>query len=293
MVGLKKKKWVWVLSVVVIVAVLAVCSRLTNHFLGNALHTIVSPVQALVGKTVGSVQEFFAYAGNMKNFQRQNEELRIQNIELQKQNRSVEEYKKENERLRKLLGIREELENCETLAARVIGYEPNNWYDTIVINKGSSAGIEKQDVVISDSGLVGQISDVGLNWARISTLIDVNHAVGVRIVRTGDIGVLEGDAILMQKSRCKLDYIGKDVSVVAGDILETSGIGGIYPPGLTAGKVSDVTMDSTGRLTAATVAPAVDFEQMHEVLVITHWEMAPQETEPTKTPEPQHEDDEE
>lgn len=293
MVGRKKKKWVWILAVLVIVAVLAVVSRLTNHFFGNALHTVFSPVQSLAGKTAGAVQEFFVYAGNMKNFQQENEDLKIENAKLKKENRSVEDYKKENERLRKLLGIQEELKTCETQAARVIGYEPNNWYDTIVINKGSNADIEKQDVVISDSGIVGQISDVGANWARISTLIDADHAVGVRITRTGDIGVAEGDPELMQENKCKLDYIGSNVSVVAGDILETSGIGGLYPPGLTVGKVSDVKIDSTGRLTAAAVEPATNLETLHEVLVITHWEMEEQKPAATQTPAADADDEEE
>lgn len=232
MVRLKKKKWVWLAAVVVLAAVLAIMSRLTNNFLGNALHMAATPVQSLLTKASGSMQEFFVYARDMKEFQKQNEKLTVQNLELKKENRSVEDYKKENERLRRLLGIREELGEYETTAARVVGYEPNNWYDTIVINKGESSGIKVQDVVISDSGVIGQVSEVGTNWARISTVINVGHAVGVRISRTGDIGVLEGDSRLLKENKCRLDYIGKDVSVVVGDILETSGIGGIFPPGV-------------------------------------------------------------
>ncbi len=286
MAGVKKKKWIWLAAVVLIAAALAVVSKLTNNFLGSALHMAAAPVQSLIARASGGVQDFFVYAGNMKNFQQQNEELTVQNTELQKENRSVEDYKRENERLRRLLGIREELKEYETTAARVIGYEPNNWYDTIVINKGESSGIQAQDVVISDNGVVGQISEAGPNWARISTVINPSHALGVRITRTGDIGVLEGDSRLMKDSKCRLDYIGKDVSVVVGDILETSGIGGIFPPGLTVGKVTDITMDSTGRLTEAVVEPTTNLEQLHEVLVITEWEMAEQTPMPSSSPEP-------
>ena len=291
--GLKKKKWVWLVAVAVLAVCVAVVSRLTNNFLGNVLHMAAAPVQSLLAKASGSVQEFFIYAGNMKNFQRQNEELTIRNLELQKENRSVEDYKKENERLRKLLAIREEMKDYETTAARVIGYEPNNWYDTIVINKGENNGIKAQDVVISDSGVIGQVSEAGTNWARVSTVINVSHAVGVRISRTGDIGVLEGDSRLMKENKCRLDYIGKDVSVVVGDILETSGIGGIFPPGLTVGKVTDIKMDSTGRLTEAVVEPTTNLEQLHEVLVITKWEMAEQTPAPSPSPEPEDDDGEE
>lgn len=293
MAGLKKKKWVWFAGVAVLAVCVAVVSRLTNNFLSNALHMAAAPVQSLLARASGSVQEFFVYAGNMKDFQRQNEELAIRNLELQKENRSVEDYKKENERLRRLLAIREEMKDYETTAARVIGYEPNNWYDTIVINKGENNGIKVQDVVISDSGVIGQISEAGTNWARISTVINASHAVGVRISRTGDIGVLEGDSRLMKENKCRLDYIGKDVSVVVGDILETSGIGGIFPPGLTVGKVTDIKMDSTGRLTEAVVEPTTNLEQLHEVLVITKWETAEQTPVPSPSPEPEDDDGEE
>ena len=280
----KNKYVITLLAVIVIAAVVAVLSRLGNNAVSNVVNAVITPVQSLLAKAAVPIDNIVRDWRDLQQYKDENTELKRDNAALKRENRSVEEYKKENDRLRRLLGIQERLEGCKTVAAKVIGYEPNNWFDTMVIDKGTNEGIAVSDVVISADGVVGRISEVGLNWSRISTIINADHAVGVRITRTGDIGVLEGDNQLARENRCKLDYIVQNASILEGDILETSGEGGIYPPGLIVGKVSALHMDSTGRIREAVVEPAVDLNSLHEVLVMTEWTVT--EERPVETPRP-------
>ena len=233
-----------------------------------------SPVQSAVVKVTEPVKNFVSYLYEMKNFKEENERLKSELETLKKESRNQEEYKRENTRLKKLLQLTDELENCETVPAKVVAYEPGNWFYTVVINKGSKQGIKVSDVVITGSGLIGKVTETGLNWSRVSTVLDSGNAVGIKLTRTGDVGIAEGDAELLKKRRFKLDYISKDPSVISGDLLETSGLGGIYPPGLSVGTVEEIELDNTGELVKAVVRPAVDFEDLYEVVVVTYWEPA-------------------
>jgi len=273
--SVKKKKISIVLVVVTIaIALLVVISRVGHNPVSNAVKTVLVPFETVVAKISAPIKEFTDFVKNAKNYQKENEQLLIELETVKRQNKSAEEYKKENARLKKLLQLSEELKTCDTVPAKIVSYEPNNWFYSMIINKGTKSGIKVSDVVISDAGVVGQITEVGYNWARISTILDSNQALGIRLSRTGDVGILEGDVHLIKDRCCKISHISKNTTVISGDLLETSGLGGIYPPGLSVGKVMSVTTDNTGELTEAVVQPSVDFDGLHEVLVVTKWEEA-------------------
>ena len=91
----------------------------------------------------------------------------------------------------------------------------------------------------------------------------------MKISRTGDVAVVEGDNELYTQSYCKMTFIDKGSNLIVGDVLETSGAGGVYPPGLTVGSVREINADAMGNLNYAIVEPIVDFSRLYEVLVIT------------------------
>ena len=260
--------------VIVITVVLAIISRTGNNPASNAVNTVFTPIRSGIVAVVQPVKNFFSYISEMKNISEENEKLKSELATLKKESRNQEEYKKENTRLKKLLELTDELDVFETVAAKVVAYEPENWFYTLMINKGTNKGIDVSDVVITDLGLVGKVTEVGTNWARISTVLDSGNAIGVKLTRTGDVGVAEGDSELSKKRKFKLNYISKQTSVINGDLLETSGLGGIYPPGISVGSIEEIKFDNTGEILKAVIAPSVDFENLYEVLVVTDWDMA-------------------
>ena len=195
------------------------------------------------------------------------------------ENRSREDYINENKRLKELLALKDGMTESKTVTARVISYEPDSWYDTVVINKGENAGISKGNAVITGLGVVGKVTQTGRNWARVSTIISISDSVGVKLSRTGDIGVVSGDALLAEDKLCKLEYMSNDKGLITGDVLLTSGLGGIYPSDLTVGKITEINADSAGNLDYAIVEPSVDFSSLYEVLVITYHDEAEENAE--------------
>lgn len=236
---------------------------------GNAVGVIFSPAQKLTSLVTSSIDRFTVFVWEMKSYKEENERLVNEINELKKENRSIEDYKSENDRLTELLGLKESMAEYNTVAARIIAYEPDNWYETIVINKGEKDGIKPETVVMTGSGVVGQVAEVGTNWARVSAIINIDNSVGVRVVRTGDIAITEGDVALSKDGYCKMSFMSKNASVIVGDMLETSGLGGVYPAGMMVGKVREISSDNSGSMQYAVVEPAVDFNDLREVLVIT------------------------
>lgn len=262
----------------VLILSLVLLSKIGDNPVQRAVYSVMSPLFSTAEKIVTPVRKFSYRLKNAGKFEAEIEELKKQVNALKVENRSREEYIIENKRLKELLSLKDGMIDGRMVTARVISYEPNSWYDTVVINKGENAGIKKDNAVITGLGVVGRVTEVGKNWAKVSTIINISNSVGVKLARTGDIGVVSGDAILAENKQCRLEYLSNDKKLINGDILLTSGLGGIYPGDLNIGKVIDIHSDSAGNLDYAVVEPSVDFSSLYEVLVITYhdaeWENA-------------------
>lgn len=265
-----KKKGV-IPSVAVTAAVL-LCIVIV-HFTGsnpvsNTIRTVFAPFQNGLSYISARVDGLVNFIWEAQSYKTQNDQLIAENRLLKSSVMDVEKYKEENERLHELLDLKEGMTEYETVAAKVIAYSSNNWYDTIEINKGTSSGIEVGDCVFTGKGVVGRVLKTGPNWAQVSSVINTGSATGIRVSRTGDIGVVEGDGELCMEGVCRVSFVENNSALIVGDILETSGSGGIYPEGYIVGSISEVKTDNTGKLSMAIVKPAVDFANLREVLVI-------------------------
>lgn len=256
----------------IITAVVLICAGIM-HFGGSnpiavVLRTVLSPFQHGVAYLSHKVQDTADFILEMKSYKDENERLVSEVNELKKQNRDITNYREENERLREMLDLKESLTGYSTIPASIIAYSANNWYDTLQINKGTLAGVNVGNAVITPDGVVGKITEAGPTWSLVSTILNPDNAMGVRISRTGDVAVVEGDSELYSNNYCKMTFIDKGSSLIIGDLLETSGSGGVYPAGLSVGAIRAIDSDATGNLNYATVEPLVDFDKLYEVLVI-------------------------
>lgn len=245
-----------------------------THFLGtnpvsNAVKTVFAPIESGFSFISSKVTGTINFLWEMDSYKEENDKLVRQINDLNRQTRDAAKLREENERLQALLELKDSM-NYATVAASVIAYSANNWYDTIEINKGLINGLKVGNAVITTDGVVGKIVDVGLNWATVSTVLNPDNAMGVRIGRTGDAAVVEGDGELYSQGYCKMTFIDKDVGIIVGDLLETSGSGGQYPPGLLVGAIREIDADNMGMLNYATVEPSVDFSRLYEVLVVVN-----------------------
>lgn len=266
----KKRVWLTVLIIVIAAVILASLSRVGKNPVSLAVNYVMTPIESKLSSVIHPMKKVFSYIGKMSEYESENQRLKAENIELSSKLKDISTYKEENERLRKLLAIDDNYV-YDKVAARVVAYETDNWFSYVTLDKGLSSGIEISDTVITADGLLGQVTDVGYNWAKVSTVINAESSAGVRITRNGEIGIVEGDATLSKSRKCRLGYLTANASIIAGDILKTSGLGGIYPPGLLVGKISEIKKDNMGRLDYAIIEPFIDFDRLYEVVVITDW----------------------
>lgn len=242
--------------------------------LSNIVNTIVSPVRGGVAAAADWVEGAYAYVFRRGELEDELDALRRQVGELQEKVRQGEEASRENEQLRDLLGLQARRRDFVFEAAKVTARSTANWESTLTLSKGSAAGIEAGDCVVTQTGvLVGVVAETGLNWSTVSTVIDTETEIGGIVTRTYSAGVLEGDFSLMNEGKLKLNYLPEGAQLVTGDEVLTSGRGEVFPSGLEVGRVEGVFTDPSGQTRYAVVTPSVALDTLIEVFVIKDFEI--------------------
>lgn len=232
------------------------------------------PIQGAVGSVVDWMQGIYGYVYQYDKLVAENETLRRELAEAQDQVRASAEATEENIRLRTLLGYLEKNTTFVTESAMITSWDASNWTSAFTISKGSNYGIELGDCVITESGmLVGQISQLGTNWATVRSIIDVNMDAGVLVGEGSIAAMLVGDYALMQENKCKLSYFTEDVTLFTGDSIVTSGRGGAFPAGINVGTVTELRSEAGGQSYYAVVDPAVDLSLLSQVFIIKDFEV--------------------
>ena len=198
------------------------------------------------------------------------------------QNLEASEALAENERLRTLLGYRQMMTQFDMVGARVIGRDSATWSSVIIIDRGQKDGVNTDMTVVTEKGLVGHILEAGWNTSKVQLILDPRSSVGTIVQRAESrvAGIVQGD--LDNPTMPQMVNIPKNADVVEGDVIVTSGFGGTYPKGIVVGLVSSLQNDSGGLLKIGLLEPAVDFQKLEDVMVITESREAP--PEPIKPP---------
>jgi len=229
---------------------------------------LLAPVQGAVMKAASKVDSFFNAAFSFMKLRSENERLKKVIEDLKEENAVLKEYREENIRLKRLLDLKETLnEHYSLTAARVIGRNPENWYSTLTIDKGFRDGIRKNMPVISDRGLVGRIASVSANTSEVLLITDREGAVAAMIQQTRTPGVVEG--LGPNTDELQLIHLPYDAPVGKNQVVITSGLGGVFPKGLRIGYVKGVYPEANGLMKRAVIEPFVDFDRLEEVMIIT------------------------
>ncbi len=272
---LLKKRFLTVLIVVVIiVSLIAGIGRIfpgkdgkRANFVADAVGIIVSPFQGAFSWAVGNICDVVNFFGSSKWKSEEIERLNKEIAALENNLSELDAYKEQNDTLRNLLEIQKQNIEYDPVCAEVIGREAENWSGLIKLNKGTLSGIAKKDVVISNDGLVGYVSEVGTNWCVVTTIVSPDSGISCVIPRTGEIVILDGEVKDSGSNKCKLSYIAADSLIAQGEAVETSGEGGIYPQGFFVGRVDNIYNAKDGISKEADVKTAVDFRRLRDVLV--------------------------
>lgn len=231
-------------------------------FFERAVLTLAEPFQSSIDASVTYVTGLWENYLWLVDTRQRNLKLEKENRELRSSLRQVEEIRLQNERLRHLLSFVDEIDR-PALPAQVIGEDASDWARTVIVDKGSRAGLRDGLPVVSAEGVVGQVIKTAPNSARVLLITDASSAVAALVQRTRTRGVAHGLG-----GNLSLDYALRSADIVEGDLLVTSGMGGIFPKGLTLGWVKQVKKDQFGLFQEVVVTPAADFSHLEEVLII-------------------------
>lgn len=235
----------------------------------NALSYVIVPLQKGingVGLWMTEKSDDFA---TMEKLREENEKLKEEIAQLKEKNLILVQEQIELNNLRKLYELDEKIPGYTKVAARVIGKNSNNWFSTFTIDKGKKDGLAIDMNVICGNGLVGIIIDVTDNYSIVRSIIDDSSNVTGMLITTSDTCNIKGDLSLIGTGVIHLEYLRNDVSVLDGEMIVTSNISEKYLEGILIGYAKGVTEDANSLTQSGYLIPAVDFEHMTEVLVIT------------------------
>jgi rod shape-determining protein MreC len=255
-----------VISIVVGLILLALSGYLSP--LTNSLLNPVVQGQSWISERYFAIRSFFNAPEDLARLRQRNTELEAENSRLKIQIIELQQQVTEAQVLSTLVGYARKQSESQYIAASVIGFDTNPFLRYVIINRGSDDGLKPGMPVVTNQGLVGQVSAVTAMAARIQLITDSTSAVNVHLQQANEdallIGQLNGDVVL--------DKIPQSANVLTGELVVTSGLGGNYPPNLVVGQVTSVRRRDFDLFQTAAVQPAVDFRQLEIVLVIINFQ---------------------
>lgn len=267
-----RENGIWIVAIAVLLAaVLGIgASALGFNPVDSVINAIGAPFRYVATAVNNWTQDRYDRLFRYGQLEEENEQLRQQLAELEEAAREGQDALREVERLRDLLGLSNERPELVYLDATVSRRSSTNWGYDLTVNRGSSDGVEVNDTVIDRYGnLVGTVTEVGLNWAQVTTVLDPSMEIGGRVARTDESAILEGDFALMQEGMLKLTYLPADSLLVSGDQITTSGLGDLYPADLVVGTIRSLHTEADGISRYAVVEPDADIDGIRYVYIIT------------------------
>lgn len=267
----KRPLFIIIIISIMLITLMVVTNKYEYAFskIEGAVGYITSPVQKVFYTISSSVSNFFYDIKDNRDIKAENEELREYVAILENELIEKNELEKENKRLKKLLDFAVDNDKMTVTGAKVIGKNPGNWFNVILIDKGTKHGVDINMAVVTERGLIGRIFQVGPNWAKVRTIVDGQSSVSGIIERTRDNGLVKGNNDMgLEEGMCRMIYLPLDSDLKPGDKVLTSGLGEIFPKGIYIGEVKEVVEEKRDFFKTAIIEPGVDFQRLEEVLVI-------------------------
>ena len=254
----KSKFFIITLSVVLAIAIVTAGLSFAG-FSGPVklvLGTVAKPFMWIGTFAADGVNGFIETFAEYDSLKAENEALKAENEALKENAYNEQILKEENAWLKEYIGVSPEKSFTMT-DARVIAKQNDGYKISLTLDKGSVHGVKTGMPVITAQGVYGQVTEAGLDWCRVESIIENGVSVGVRSARSGDTGVVEGDGALKEQGLCRMNYVSRDADLLVGDRIYTSGgVGSAYPAGLYVGAVSEISYDEASGQMYATVTPA-------------------------------------
>ncbi len=273
----------------VLIIVICICLVLAlitsgNSYVGNFMTGFIfTPLQQVTSGATRAAGDALTPSKTTAELEKEVSDLQQENRTLSNQLVDYYDLKKQNEELKKFYNIKVENTDFTLATATVIGRDPNENFYGFTIDKGSLDGVALDNPVMTENGLVGWVSEVSAASCKVTTILSPQAQIGATDKRTADTGIVSGDTVYSEQGLTRLTNITKQNSAEAGDIVVTSGFGGVYPKNIRIGKIESLTNDEYTGMPIAVIEPyEKDIPNLSSVAVITDFngrgEIQPQES---------------
>lgn len=264
-------KYILLVIVIVCVVLIVISFRFQEKMtpVRSAVSTAVTPMQKGINLVGRAISDQFEYITSLKKLKKENQKLEKKLAKITSENKILQQDKYELSNFRKLYKLDEQYANYPKVAARVVSGEPDNWYNTFTIDKGSDAGIAVNMNVMAGDGLVGIVTNVNKSYATVRSIVDDNSNVTGTFLKTSDNCIVSGNLTMMNDGVIELSNIDRQAQIKTGYEVVTSQISDKFLPGILIGYAKNIKTDSSNLSKTAKLMPAADFRNLDMVLVIT------------------------
>ena len=257
---------------VLLAAGLAVVAGVSEQSLPEVVvQGIMAPFKAAGTTLTDTAEKYYSYMFRYEALEAENQALKKDIAEMEDVARQADSVSRENQRLRAMLGFKETHESYNMVDAYIIGWHSTDWNNTYTINRGSNSGIDVNMCAITANGeVVGLVTEVGLNYAIVKTVLDSTLEISGTISTSGYNGMVSGGYIDGYNTLLKMNYLPSDSIIRNNDQVVTSG-STVYPRGLIIGNVVDAGFEDTGVAKFALLETAADIDSLEQIFIITEY----------------------
>ena len=250
------------IATLAVILVIAILGATGNPWVSSAFSFITNGLSSVTANLTEGGKDYEA-------LKTENEKLKKDIADLRTQLVDYYDVKSENSRLWKYYKLKKSNPDYEILPASVIRRDTNEAFYSFTIDAGSTSGISVQDPVITENGVIGFVNSVNATSSKVTTILSPDLQAGAVDKKTGESGVVSGSAILGDENKTAFSKIDANAKVKKGDIIVTSGIGGVYPADLVLGEVTDIRYDDYDAAKYAVIKPYEDIKAVTDVVVLT------------------------
>lgn len=258
------------LSMIIVPVILA--SMGLGDTVRSAVATVLKPGQKLFGFVADGIAGYTEYFTKYDELVEENAALRERLATMRDEVYDAKELERVNDWLYDYLELKRQHSDYTLVDASVTGRQSSNYMSVMMIDRGTSSGVERDMPVVSPEGIIGYVAEAGVSWAKVVTVCEATSSVGAVVERTGETGLVSGSYSLAADNLLRMTYLSPESDIAVGDRIITSGYGNVYPRGLIIGYVESVENDAFSQTVTATVKLAARFNEPEKVMVITGYE---------------------
>ena len=256
---------------------LAILTGIISSMFGAAwpsrvVRTVITPIRSAISAVSRQVERYYNFQFSYESLEARNDYLQKRLTQMEDDVRTADALERENKRLRELCNLRDEHADYVFDDAYIVSWDSSSWKNAFTIAKGTGDGLAEGMAVVTEYGqVVGLITEIGSNWATVTTVLDNSLEISACVASSGNTGVVQGAYTYGYPNKLRLNYLPAETILRNNDQVVTTG-SSLYPKGLILGYMEDAGMDETGVAKYAIVQPAADFDTLEQVFIVTNYQ---------------------